>query len=219
MTMATQDEESNDESQPCADQCADCWNYLRVVRQELDRERAWLEARALHLDDVVGHLDLFLEERQHSSIANKRRTAMRRSRTSSRTDVILSTAVAVQRSDGYWEIRLDTLPQFELPPLLGRLFALLANDRGCDVGDGLVGFKSNAHLLNELRRLSVQPDSAPSRTVARFNARGLAQAVYDLRGRLARFVVHGDALVQTRRSVGRRVPVRKPTQTIETDSR
>jgi hypothetical protein len=104
------------------------------------------------------------------------------------------------------------VPPFRLPPLLGRLFDLLAKDGGHDVGDGLVGFKSNGYLLTELQRLSLTPDSM-LRRAGRLNAKGLAQAVCDLRQRLGRVVLNGDALVQTRRGVGRRIALRRRSPT------
>lgn len=197
----------------CQERLAECQARLRAARHEFDMQRGWLEARALRLDGVIGDIDLFLEAFQDSSTIPRRRTRGRFpiAPARSRNEMILSSAKAVQRGDGCWDIQLDSLAPCRLPPLLGRLFALLAEDTGRELGDGVVGFKSNAYLLAKLRGPFAGIDPKSAAVSGRLNARGLAQAVYELRGKLAKAALFGDALVQTRRGVGRRVAVRKPT--------
>jgi hypothetical protein len=194
-----------------AEQHPDCRERLRLLRHELDKDRKWMEARALRLDCVIGDIDIVLEHEPRALGPVKGRTTRVLHISRPRPDVTVAAVSATPRGDGYWEVAIDTLPPFGLPPLLGRLFDLLAKDSGQDVGDGLIGFKTNADVLTELQRLSLSPDSS-LRRVGRLNAKGLAQAVCDLRKRLGRVVLDGDALVQTRRGVGRRIALRKRSQ-------
>jgi hypothetical protein len=191
---------------------SDCRERLRLLRHELDKDRKWMEARALRLDCVIGDIDIALENGSRTSGPTKGRTPRILRVSRPRPDVAVAAVSVTPRGDGYWEIAIDTVPPFRLPPLLGRLFDLLAKDGGHDVGDGLVGFKSNGYLLTELQRLSLTPDSM-LRRAGRLNAKGLAQAVCDLRQRLGRVVLNGDALVQTRRGVGRRIALRRRSPT------
>jgi len=201
----------HDECLQCATQLAGYQERLRVLRHELDKHRRWMEARALRLDCLIGDIEIALENAPSASGPVPGRTSTKPHRVCHlRPEVTASALHAVPRGDGYWDITIDALPTFRLPPMLGRLFDLLAKDSCPDVDDGLVGFKSNAYLLTSLRRSVLPPDSTLRRGVGRLSARALAQAICDLRKRLGRSVLHGDALVQTRRGVGRRIALRKP---------
>jgi hypothetical protein len=203
MTPKAVQREKND-----TEQRSNCRQRLLLLRHELDKDRKLMEARAMRLDCVIGDIDLALENGPRPSGPVKGPTTRVLRIPRPRPDVTVGSASATLRGDGYWDIAIDTVPPFRLPPLLGRLFDLLAKDCGNDVGDGVVGFKTNSYLLTELHRLALGP--APSlRRPGRLNAKGLAQAVCDLRKRLGRLVLNGDALVQTRRGVGRRIALRK----------
>ena len=202
-------------------QLPDCRERLLLLRHELDKDRKWMEARALRLDCVIGDIDIALENglnglRALGPVKGRTTRVLRISRP--RPDVTVAAASATSRGDGYWDIAIDTVPPFRLPPLLGRLFDLLAKDSGHDVGDGLIGFKTNAYLLTELQRLSLPPDLS-LRHAGQLNAKALAQAVCDLRKRLGRIVLNGDDLVQTRRGVGRRIALRKRARPNGADAR
>jgi hypothetical protein len=191
---------------------------LRLLRHELDRDRKLMEARALRLDCIIGDIDIALENRTRAAKPRTGCTVRVLGIPHPRPDVTVAAVTATPRGDGYWDVTIDTLPPFRLPPLLGGLFDLLAKDNGHDVGDGLIGFKTNSYLLTELQRRSLTPDAA-QRRAGRVSAKGLAQAVCDLRKRLRRIVLNGDALVQTRRAVGRRVALRKRARAIDADAR
>jgi hypothetical protein len=200
------------------EQLSECRERLRLLRNELDKDRKLMEARALRLDCVIGDIDIALENGPRASGPIKGRTTRVLRIPRPRPDVSVAAASATPRGDGYWDIAIDTVAPFQLPPLLGRLFDLLAKDCGHDVGDGSIGFKTNAYLLTELHRLSLPPDSSVRHAV-RLNTKGLAQAVCDLRKRLGRIVLNGDGLVQTRRGVGRRIALRKRARPNGADAR
>lgn len=200
----------HDECLQCATQLAEYQERLRVLRHELDKHRRWMEARAVRLDCLIGDIEIALDNATATSGAVPRRTSTKPLRVGHLSAEVTASALhAVLRGDGYWDITIDALPTFRLPPLLGRLCDLLAKDGCHDVDDGLVGFKSNAYLLTALHRSALPPDSTLRRAAGRLSASGLAQAICDLRKRLGRSVLHGDALVQTRRGVGRRIALRK----------
>jgi hypothetical protein len=191
--------------------------HVLLLRHELAKDRKLMEARVERLDSVIGDIDIVLENGPRASGPVKRPTTrvLRISRPG--PDITVAAVRTTPRGDGYWDVAVDTMPPFRLPPLLGRLFDLLAKDTGQDIGDGLIGFKTNAYLLTELQRLSLSPDSS-LRGAGRLNAKGLAQAVCDLRKQLGRVLLNGDALVQTRKGVGRRIVLRKRVRPIGTDA-
>ncbi len=190
----------------CRNALDDCRERLRRATHELDKARSWMESRALRLDRVIGDFNVYLED--SDSTPRRRVESLRRRATANRwLEPLASSARAEERGDGNVDIHVDALPPFVLPPMLGRLFALLAADTGADVGDGLVGFKSDAALLAGLGHTTQQGGNAPSHAASR---RRLKQAVYALRERLAELVTSGDDLVQTRRDKGRRLAVRRP---------
>ena len=107
------------------------------------------------------------------------------------------------RSDGRLDVAVDGGTRFQLPAVPGRLLQLLAENGGHDVGDGLVGFKSNGYLsarLGEFIRL--RRDAAVSEPTLSF-VRLLAR----LRRRLALLTPEGKRLIQTRRGMGFRAAV------------
>jgi len=90
--------------------------------------------------------------------------------------------------------------------MLARLLVLLGEDKGRDAGDGLVSFKTRAHLLTSL---SESTDIHHGKFALGRPAM-LRQAISSLRSRLGRVVIGGERLVQTRRNVGFRLAVKRP---------
>jgi hypothetical protein len=177
-----------------------CGERLRHARGELEKVRTWLEARAVHLDKVIGDLTEFLDG---STPPPGSRTA------SSNREPALSSTRIVRRSDGFFDVYLDAVGPLSLPPTLGRLFQLLADDNGHAVDDALVGFKSNGYLMEQLNTSArTMRTGAEPRTHGRVTR--LNQAISDLRSRLSLVRADSRWLLQTRRGVGFRIAVRKP---------
>jgi hypothetical protein len=191
-----------------ADACAACRAALREcsarlkrVRRALASELRGLEARASALSSAVADLDRAIAIAGHGTHGGPFDRAS--------PDVVpAALARLTTRADGSWDVQLDGWPTLRLTPLLGALFAVLAEDDGHDAGDALVGFKVNARVLERLSARA--PGERGSRPL--LSARALAQAVYVLRQQLAGVRLHGEALVQTRRGWGRRIAVRRPTR-------
>lgn len=113
------------------------------------------------------------------------------------------------QADGSFRAQLDDHPPCTLPPMLGRLLGLLAENSGKTIeGDPLVGFKSNGWLqyrLDEYARIHWNKLPSRSRRSNRLN-----QALFELRRRMSRVCADGELLVQVRRGEGYRLAVRRP---------
>ncbi len=188
----------------CLEQRASYLEWLRAARYELEKTRAELERRAERLDAAVWDLTLVLEGGGPETAA---RSARRRpTRSPRRTDLYVSSVKAVRRADGSFDVKLDTLPPFNLSPLLGRLVQILAASGGHEPGDQLVGFKSNGFIMSKLDEFEALQREQPREGRRRGS---LKQLIARLRKRLRTEVLHGDELVQTRRGVGFRFAVEK----------
>lgn len=192
---------TSDNSRPpcpkCRDEFDECRQRLRGVRRELHRTQSWLESKATRLDRLIGDLDLYLDGHLGSKSAREAARA---------ADAALTALKVRPRSDGNFDVYLEHKGPFRFPPMLTRLLQLLAEDKGRDMEDGLVGFKSKTHLVTAL---------AQSTDIN--NGKGglgrpgtLRQAISALRARLGRVATSGESLIQTRRNIGFRLAVRTP---------
>jgi hypothetical protein len=189
---------THDRATPACEKCRaeleECRQRLRVARAEIDRARTWMESRALRLEGPLDAIDRYLDGTSGSP----------RPRDAGAS--VVTAFKSRQLADGDFEIHLNDRRPFRLPPMLARLLILLAEDKGRDIGDGLVGFKSRSYLLTALAASTdIHNGHFPVGRPAR-----LRQAILTLRRRLARIVGGGDALVQTRRGTGFRLVFRKP---------
>ena len=178
----------------CRGDLDECRQRVRGARRDLQRTQAWLESRALRLDRLIGNLDLYLDW-----------DAVPARRANAQTDLTLAHLSVRPRSDGDFDVCLDHRGPFRFPPMLARLLQLLAEDKGRDMGDGLVGLKSKTHLLTAFSQPPRINDARgrPARTSK------LRQAISALRARLGTAVAGGDSLIHTRRNIGFRLAIRR----------
>lgn len=193
--MATHDD-SNRDHEPCRAALDECRQRLRVARRELVKTQTWMESRSVRVDRLVGDIDVFLDGKSKSPGGGS----------TGSDDTCLVRLKVRRRGDGDFDVHLDDQGPFRFPPMLARLLTLLAEDKGRDAADGLVGFKSKGHLLTALAAST----DIHNGNFALGRPAKLRQAIYALRTRLGRFVSGGEHLVQTRRNVGFRLAMRRP---------
>src|SRR5262245_44044922 len=100
-----------------AEQPSECRERLRLLRHELDKDRKWMEARTVRLDCVIGDIDIALENAPRAWGPGKRPTTKVLRISRPRPDVTVAAVRTTPRGDGYWDVAIDTMPPFRLPPL------------------------------------------------------------------------------------------------------